>query len=478
MEGIAGRAKKIISPTEPFGLMCLASYLEKFGKEVNVLDVYALGLGFKEVLAEIENYSPDIIGFSLLTSQANITMELTKFIRAHYTAKNYKVVYGNIHADIYYEYFLKHGYADIVVHGEGEDTLLQLVDNLENDKSLETIRGISFLKPDGEVFKTEDRGLIEDLDKIPLPARHLVPMHLYKMSYYWGPNASNPKTFKTIFTSRGCPYRCTFCNVHKERRIRYFSVKRVEEEIRLVLNQYKAKYVFFLDSCFMVSRDRVVTICEMMLRNKFKFDWACEGRVNLASKDPELLRLMKKAGCIQICYGIESGVQKLLDNVRKDCTIEQIEAAVSNTIAAGIRTIGLFILGLPGETPELTEQTIAFSLKFPFEFAQYGILTPYPGTQIYYDLLKENKIDHYEWDRYTQYAAFTNKEPIYTPEGYPPYVLLEKQKEAIMRCFFRPRVMIRQILNIRPHNLGQLLGASASLWGWMMEKISKRINRN
>ena len=466
MEEISGRAREVITPVEPFGLMYIASVLESRGREVEILDAFALDLDVAATVRAIADTAPDIVGLSCLTIHAHLALELIRAIRVSHPDRTPLIVAGNAHADLFATHFLQAGLADVVVHGEGELVMAALVDAYEQGADFADVPGISYRTPAGAIVRTAPAAPIADLDALPLPARHLVPMDRYRMSFYWGPQPSDPRRYKGMFTSRGCPYHCTFCTVHRSRSLRFHSVGRVMQELRLLVEEHGAEYVFFLDSCFMCSRSRVTELCDAIIESGLRFRWGCEGRVNLAAAHPELLHLMHRAGCVQVAYGIESGVQSLLDRVGKDCTLQQIDEAINHTVAAGIGPVGLFILGLPGETPEMTDETIRLSLSHPFVFAQYAILTPFPGTEIHDELVAAGRIDPMDWSRYSQYAAFTDVSPIYVPDGYDPALLLEKQRRAIQRFFFRPAVMLRHLQGIRPANVRQYLGAARTLLGW------------
>lgn len=466
MDKVVGWGAKFVTPLAPYGLMYLASSLRQAGIGCAILDSYGLGLGIKEIKSFILDAQPKIIGLSIMTSQAFVACELIKALRLQ--QPHLKIILGNLHADIFAEWFLSQGLADAVVHGEGEETTVELCQTYLSDGDPRTVSGISLIDDQtGEPHRTLPRPIIENLDSIPLPAWDLVPHDIYRFPFYYGyPNASNPKTAKHMFTSRGCPYDCVFCSVHKQQTIRYHSVPRIMEELTILTKQLGAKYVFFMDSLFTTTPSRVTEICEGILRQGLKIDWGCEGRVNFAAKYPEVLTLMRKAGCVQIAYGIESGDEEVLTRAKKNLTIAQVEQAVSNTKAAKIESIGLFMLGLPGETEETMHKTIELSKRLPLAFAQFAITTPFPGSELYYELVRENKIDPYAWDQYSQYASLSTgkEELVYVPEGLTVADLYRWQKTAIREFYLRRSPILRTMKNFRIRMIPEMLYSSAILF--------------
>lgn len=462
MNKVVGWGAKFVTPLAPYGLMYLAASLRQAGIGCAILDSYGLGLGIQEIEEFVAEVQPKIIGLSIMTSQAFIACELIKTLRAQHP--DLKIVLGNLHADIFAEWFLSQAFADAVVHGEGEETFTELCQAYLHDGDCLSVKGISVFDPtSGTVVKTPARPVIVDLDTIPLPAWDLVPQHIYRFPFYYGyPNAVNPKTATHMFTSRGCPYNCVFCTVHKQKTIRYHSVPRVLEELTLLTKQLGAKYVFFMDSLFTTTPNRVSEICEGILRQGLRVEWGCEGRVNFAAKFPDVLKLMRKAGCVQIAYGIESGDEEVLRRAKKQLTIAQVEQAVSNTRAANIESIGLFMLGLPGDTEATMRKTVDLSKRLPFAFAQFAITTPFPGSELYYDLVRDNKIDPYAWDQYSQYASLSSgkEELVYVPDGLTVDDLYRWQKTAIREFYLRWPPIWRTIKNFRPRMIPELAYSS------------------
>lgn len=468
---VLGKADVFIGAFEPMGLLYIAAMLEKYGHEVKVLDAFLENYDLEQISKFISEFKPQIVGITCLTSTGSLTYYIGKMIKKKYP--EIKVVLGNLHASIFSTAFLKNRIADVVVHGEGEYTMLDLVEAFEKKKSLAKVLGISWW--DGKkVVDNPLRDPVKNLDDIPFPARHLVPQEKYSannISNFIYINKTN-KLMKQMISSRGCVFQCKFCVVHDQRHYRAHSPKRTVDEIELLVKKYNAGYIFFMDPLFIANKNRIIEICKEIRRRKLDFKWGCECHVKLV--DPELLRHMGKAGCYEVHFGIESGVQRLLDNVNKGTTIAQIEKAVKLTKKTKIKVSGLFMLGLPGETYEDSLVTIDFACSLPLDFAQFSITVPYPGSQLFADLAREGKIETgvrpdgtiepFVWERFSAYSSFTGNKPIFLPEGMSVSQLKSVQKLALRKFYLRPGQIIRQIRRLSLKDLPRLLFAFKSVF--------------
>lgn len=465
MEEVLGKASAFVTELDPLGLLYIAAVLEDAGYQVEVLDAFIDRLNLSQILKEVEKRKPDIVGISCLTANGAVVYSIGKAIKAGY--EGMQVILGNIHASVFYDVYLKNRCADAVVHGEGEFAFLDIVRRIEKKQSLSDISGVSWWNGSG-IINNEPARLIEDLDSLPMPARHLVSPEKYKIG-----NLNNfiyvnrgKKQLKQMFTSRGCVYSCLFCVVHKKYRVR--SPAAVADEIEHLVRDYNTGYIFMMDPLFIADKNRVIGICKEILGRKIDIRWGCEGHINIIDK--ELLGWMERAGCYEMHFGIESGVQRLLDNVNKRTRLETIKTKIGMVKKeSGIKVSGLFMLGLPGETLDDSRTTIEFARNLPLDFAQFSITVPYPGSRLFEDLSKEGKIDTgirtdgsidlKVWERYSAHSGFSKNDPIYVTEAMTAEGLKKMEKLALRRFFLRPKMVVSQLKRFRMDNIHQIFKA-------------------
>jgi len=294
------------------------------------------------------------------------------------------------------EYFLKKTKADVAILGEGEVTIVELLDALSNNKALTNIKGIAF-KDNEKIIINEDRPLIQDIDNIPLPAYHLFPIEQYRMIRM--PNVRKDEFVMPILSGRGCIFKCTFCyRMDKEFRAR--SVEAIIEEIMLLKREYGINYFIFSDELLMSSVKRTINICEEFIKAGLNIKWNCSGRLNFAKQ--EVLNIMKRAGCVFINYGVESVDNNVLKNMRKALNTEQIINGIEATLAAGISPGLNMIFGNIGDNKETLNKAVEFLLKYDdcAELRTIKPVTPYPGSPLYYAAIDKGLIkdceDFYE----------------------------------------------------------------------------------
>jgi radical SAM superfamily enzyme YgiQ (UPF0313 family) len=281
---------------------------------------------------------------------------------------------------------------DVVVRGEGEETFKELCNAIGEGRSLGDMAGVSYRAGDG-VKENPDREPIRDLDGIPYPAYHLLPMHLYRMGR---------RPFASIITSRGCPYRCIFCSSSQlfGKRWRARSPENVIGELKLLRDRYRVSEIEFLDDIFTLDPRRVKRICDLMVEEGLDITWTCSSRVDTISRFPEMAEYLRGAGCHTVYIGIESGSQRILDLVNKGITLRQVEKAVEVLRRAKLRVLGSFILGVPGEGREDLERTVWFSKTLNLDLVQFTICTPYPGTPLYEEASEKGWLLTGDWRRY------------------------------------------------------------------------------
>jgi len=294
------------------------------------------------------------------------------------------------------EYFLNKTGADAVVIGEGENTIIELMKALSNGSPLSDIKGIAF-QEEGKVKINDGRDLIEDIDSIPFPAYDLFPIDYYRL--FRMPHVVNNDFVMPLLSGRGCSYACTFCyRMYEGLRLR--SNASIIDEIKLLKEKYKITYIDFTDELLMSSVDRTVSLCDSLIKSKLNIKWDCNGRLNYAK--PDVLKLMKKAGCIFINYGIEAMDNNVLKNMKKALITEQITKGIKATLAAGISPGLNVIFGNIGDNKKTLKKDVEFLLKYD-DGAQMRTIrpvTPYPGSPLYHHAIEKgllkNAEDFYE----------------------------------------------------------------------------------
>ena len=370
--------KKSLGAWPPLGILYLAAVLEQKGIEVSVLDQAAKGLSVKETARWVKSENPDILGFSTFATSGRTAARISA--EAKKENPNLTVVFGNYYATFNPERVLrKYPSVDIIVRGEGELTVINLVDCLKKAGRLKDVPGISF-RNGGGVASTADSPLIKDLDSLPFPDRSLVDEEYH--SVMAGANIAQKK-FTSIVSSRGCVYRCRFCccTQFAHNRWRPRSVENTMKELCFLASEGYKQFIF-VDDNFTANPKNVIKLCSEMRKEKLDMEWICEGRVDTGSY--EMFWEIAQAGCKILYFGIESANQRILDYYNKRITPEQSRTAVRTARRAGADVIvGSFIVGAPDETREEIRNTIEFANNIPIDVPQFNILGVYPGTDIW-----------------------------------------------------------------------------------------------
>ncbi len=429
--------KKLDITTPPVGLGYLASVLRERGFKVRIIDDLVEKLSHHELLKKIKDSI--IVGITSTTPTFNAALRYAKKIKEAFP--NIFVILGGVHVTFKPHDAVKHPYVDAVCVGEGEETIVEVAERVESGKSLEGVRGVVF-KQDGKIVENQRRGFIEDLDSLPFPAFDLMPLDKYRVFGY------KLEQFPVI-TSRGCPFRCRYCSssLFMGRKFRARSAKNVVDEIEWLIDEFNAKHIAFGDDTFTLSKRRVESICEEIKKRKIDIDWSCSSRVDTISED--LLRKMKEAGCRTIYYGVESASQDILEYYNKKIDFEKVKRAVELTKKVGIGVVCSFIIGAPMEKKEDVMKTLKFAIKLDPDYAQFSILTPYPGTSIYEEAKKEGLLLTENYDDYTA------GKPVLKNFHMSPEEILKLLKYCYVRFYLRPAFLLREL---RKGHLGVILG--------------------
>ena len=426
-------------PQPPLGLASLAAVLEKDGHQIEILDANALQLSEHDVVEKVSG--ADIIGITAMTPIINSAIQIAKGIKQNNPDST--IILGGPHATILPEETLNNApEIDIIVKGEGEETIVELCNTLEGDGHIGDVRGIVY-RNNGTIESTSIRPPIMNLDSLPFLAYHLLPLDKYKLH----PPHGREYPVMAMLASRGCPYNCIFCSKSVfGSKLRCQSPERTVSEIVYLKEHFKVKEIAFYDDIFTLNRKRTIQFTKELEERNLDIPWTCEARVNLINE--ELLREMKKAGCYMIAYGIESGNQMILNNLRKKITIEQIKSAVETTHKAGIQSVGYFMLGSPGETPETIRQTIDFAKSLPLDFAQFAITIPFPGTDLY-DLYLSSGNKNTKWDDFIYANLKSSSAPVFETEALSKEDLQEWNARAYKEFYLRLSYIRKRFMGIR-----------------------------
>jgi radical SAM superfamily enzyme YgiQ (UPF0313 family) len=393
--GMFGILKKGISLIKndvlpPLNLAYSASLLEKNGFDVNIIDASAMGYDYEKTLKEIKKENPKltIINISAVSNDfdLNFSERIKEFVDS-------KVAVSGPHLALMPEIALKRKNIDFVVFGDIEYPVLGLSKNMDD---LKRIKGIAYKKRN-KIVKSPKTFFTTNLDELPFPAYHLLPMKKYCY------NILEKHPFTTILTSRGCPYSCIYCpyplgygNFWRGR-----SVENVLEEMKLLKEKFKIKSLLFRDQVATFDMKRAEKIYDGMIREKFDFEWRCETRVDKISKT--LMEKMKESGCVGLHFGVESGDPVILKKVGKvgNISLSLIKKRFKEAKDTGLSTVAYFMIGLPGETKHSIEKTFKLVEELKADYNWFTVPVPYPGTKLHEIAKRESWILTEDWSRYS-----------------------------------------------------------------------------
>lgn len=372
----------------PIGVGYIASSLLKRGHDVTLLDISKDEI---HLLDRIKNLKPDIVGISITTSQVKLAKMAVDRIKN--TIPGVPIAAGGIHPSYFKGAFIREFGIDYVVYGEGENTMCELCDAVkDNDpNAFSRINGLVFKNKNGEIVVNSPRDLIKELDGIPSPARELVNYEAYLkppglIRGIWTDRSAN------VITSRGCPGRCTYCGANYlwGKTYRRRSVDNVLEEIDQLVSDYNIDSIYFLDDTFLMVTDWIEEFCEKFVARRYNLKWACYGRVDTVNE--RILTAVKRAGCVQAEYGIESCSEQTLKYINKKTSYEMAVRAIRMTKNAGLRAQGGFMVGLPSDTEGNLAETIKLASNLDLDFLTCYVAVPYPGSALYEQAVTEGRI--------------------------------------------------------------------------------------
>ncbi len=368
----------------PLGLAYLAAVI-KDQHEVKIVDFDIDKTNWRQYPYQ----AFDVVGISAETAKYPVSLR----IAAEAKERGATVVMGGPHVSFCDGDALRSGAVDFVIRNEGEQSFASLVKSLCGEMPIETVKGLSYLK-NGEIERTPDQPFIEDLDSLPLPARELLPLHLYG-----GPIEGRPTT--SMMTSRGCPFTCNFCSSSQlfGHRWRTRSVESIFEEMELLHRKYRFSGLCILDDTFTLNVDRTIKLSEKLEKKRWDLAWSALSHVRVVARNPDMFRRMARAGLRSIFIGFESGNQEVLEGYRKSATVKESYEAMKILKENALKVTGSFIIGALNESREMINETISFAKKLNPDSAQFTILTPYPGTKLYEQV--RDRIFCSDWEAYT-----------------------------------------------------------------------------
>ncbi len=428
--------------TPPLNLAYCAAVIESIGLEAEILDAVALRWKPDKVLGWVRERGYGLVGINTATPSIVDDLAMADSIKRA-SPQTFVALLGP-HVSVFSEEALRESRADGVVRGEPEYTLAELANALAKGNPLDGILGLSARSEEG-IRRFDDRPLNENLDSVPFPARHLLPMGRYR-SAVWG-----KRPFTTMLTSRGCFYGCTYCpyRIGHGTKWRARSAENVVDEVEECVRRYGVREILFRDPLFTADRERAARISELIVSRGIKVDWRCETRADLATE--ELIDSFARAGCKEINFGVESGSPEILKDVgRTAIPRERIRKIFEKCRGAGIETMAFFIIGLPGETESTVEATVRLAIELNPDVAQFTAATPYPDTP-YYEQLKQEGLLTEDW------SLFTSRAPVVGTRELSPEKLRELIAGAYRRFYFRPPYVLMRMKRLRsPHQVMRL----------------------
>ncbi len=417
-----------------FGIALLGAVALQMGLETHIIDASAENMGIEDTLSEVLSYEPDVVGFSSTTLGIVATGELSSRIKE--TNANILTIIGGCHVtalpsetlDAFPDF-------DLAVVGEGETTFAEILDLVQKKAMRDDILGTA-IRADKGIKINPARPLIKNLDHLPLPAWKL----LRGFPHAFKPSLARIKNYPcaTVVLTRGCPFKCNFCDRSVfGQTIRSYSPDYAVRLLKDLRENFGVKEILIEDDTFVLSAKRMTDFCEGILAENLDITWSCLGRADTVRLD--LLKLMKKAGCWHISYGIESGDQQILDKMQKGETIADFERAIKLTKEAGLKSKGFFILGFPDETLETMEATINLAKRLPLDDISVSQMTPYPGSLLYDKVEEYGVFNKGDWRKMNQLTT------VFVPYGLIKEDIEQARKKMLSQFYLQPRIIVAKL---------------------------------
>jgi len=416
--------------TLSLGLACVAAPLREAGHQVKIMDMNVGTHSVDDLSRELSEFRPDFVGITSTTPLIKTVYGIAAMVKD--LLPETIVVAGGPHPTALPLEVLRESCIDCVVAGEGDDVMKAIIEQ----GLTESVPNISF-KRNGQIITSPVQdSCVKDVNELLFPA-----YDLFDIPRYCQPKISSRKEpVGYIETSRGCYGRCVYCNkmIHGFK-LRMKSYGKVVDEMERMLS-IGFKELQLIDDIFTADMDRAYAVCEEILRRGLKFPWYPRGGIRVDRVNVELLKIMKRAGCYRIPFGIESGSQRILDTIKKGVKLEQAEKAVSMAKAAGLETECYFMIGLPTETEEDIEKSIAFAIKLDPDYVKFAITIPLPGTELFQIMMNNGRIKTTDWDKYN---FSTPPRDIYSHDVLSWETIERYYDLSHRRFYFRPSYFLR-----------------------------------
>ena len=415
------------------GILYIASVLRKEGYEVSVIDASSIGRSPEELLRGIVALQPKYLGISATTLSIFHASAFADEIKK--TINDTKIIIGGPHLTAIPEETMERFKSfDFGVVGEGEETIKELIHSIEHGGDTSNIPGIIYRHKDSFI-KTVPRVFINDLDRLPFPAWDLLAD--FPRRYHPPPFRFKQLPAAYFVTTRGCPYKCIFCDRSVfGNKCRGHNAEYIIELIEYLYKKFGIREFLIEDDTFITFKKRLIEVCEGIMASGIKISWSCLGRADAVT--PDILSMMKKAGCWSISYGIETGDAEVMKFIGKNITLDQVEEAVRLTKKTGIHSKGFFIIGHPTDTHDTIRKTIDFALKVPLDDISVSMMTPFPGSKLYQIASDYGTFDN-DWRKMNELDI------VFVPKGLTKEDLRRYSKELLKRFYLRPRIMFNYI---------------------------------
>ncbi len=436
----------------PITLASIGAVLEKQGHDVRIIDCPAVSMGFEKLREELSLKAPPLVIWSSGTPSISEDLGLARLIKE--TLPQAVTALFGTHVTALDRQCLESAPGlDCILRNEPELTAAELADAVMQDRPFSGIAGLTWRDAGDSIHVEAARPFLDDLDSLPPPAWHLLTSHEYLL-----PLKGRP--FLIVAPQRGCPFNCTFCTCQSYygKKLRLRSTANIIAELRYDMERFGVRDFFFWAETFVVDRQHVAELCQGLLDEGLDISWTCNSRIDIV--DADLLKLMARAGCWMISYGIESADQKVLDAVRKGTKVEQARRAVSLARAAGLKTAGHFIFGLPGDSPKAMKKTRKLACSLKLDVAQFYSAVPFPGSRLYAESLDKG------WIHRGKFRGFSQNNSVMRLPGLPPEAVDRYRSATYRRFYLNPMTWLRTLRMFEWEGLKHLLRTAVPFLRW------------